>query len=69
MVSRSAQVEMLGAVDLFSGLSKKEVGLVLQYTRDYDYPAGKVVESAGALEQGGFASCTTCQRWRGCFCC
>lgn len=51
MVSRSAQVDMLGAVDLFAGLSRKEVGLVLQYTRDIDYPAGKVVVREG--EEGG----------------
>jgi CRP/FNR family transcriptional regulator, cyclic AMP receptor protein len=42
---------MLGAVDLFAGLSRKEVGKVLQFTRDYDYPAGKVVVREG--EEGG----------------
>jgi CRP/FNR family cyclic AMP-dependent transcriptional regulator len=51
MVSRNAQVDMLAGVELFSGLTKKEAGNVLQYTRDHDFAAGKAIVTEG--ENGG----------------
>jgi CRP/FNR family transcriptional regulator, cyclic AMP receptor protein len=51
MAKRSDQIDLLSGVDLFSGLSRKEVGLVLQYMRDHEFPAGRVVVSEG--EEGG----------------
>jgi CRP-like cAMP-binding protein len=51
VAKRNAQVDMLGAVDLFADLSRKEVGLVLQFTRELDFPAGKVVVREG--DEGG----------------
>ncbi len=51
MAKRSDQVDLLSGVDLFSGLSRKEVGLVLQYMRDHQFPAGRVVVNEG--DEGG----------------
>jgi CRP-like cAMP-binding protein len=51
MASRRAQVNLLSGVELFAGLTKKEAGFVLQFMRDYDYPAGKVIVEEG--EAGG----------------
>jgi CRP-like cAMP-binding protein len=51
MAKRNDQIDLLSGVDLFSGLSRKEVGLVLQYMRDHEFPAGRVVVSEG--EEGG----------------
>jgi CRP-like cAMP-binding protein len=51
MTSRSAQVNLLSGVALFAGLTKKEAGFVLQFMRDHDYPAGKVIVEEG--EMGG----------------
>jgi CRP/FNR family cyclic AMP-dependent transcriptional regulator len=47
MTSRSAQVNLLSGVGLFEGLTKKEAGFVLQFMRDQDFPAGKVVVEEG----------------------
>jgi CRP-like cAMP-binding protein len=51
MASRSAQLSLLSGVELFSGLTKKEAGFILQFMRDYDYPAGKVMVQEG--DKGG----------------
>jgi CRP/FNR family transcriptional regulator, cyclic AMP receptor protein len=51
MTSRSAQVNLLSGVALFAGLTKKEAGFVLQFMRDHDYPAGRVIVEEG--ETGG----------------
>ena len=51
MASRSAQVELLSGVELFAGLTKKEAAFILQFMRDYNYPAGRVIVEEG--ETGG----------------
>ncbi len=51
MANRSAQVNLLSGVELFAGLTKKEAGFILQFMRDYDYPAGKVMVQEG--DRGG----------------
>jgi CRP/FNR family cyclic AMP-dependent transcriptional regulator len=51
MTRRSAQVNLLSGVTLFAGLTRKEAGFVLQFMRDHDYPAGKVIVEEG--ETGG----------------
>ena len=47
MTSRSAQVNLLSGVALFEGLTKKEAAFVLQFMRDQDFPAGKVIVEEG----------------------
>ena len=51
MASRSAQVNLLSGVELFAGLTRKEAGFLLQFMRDYSYPAGKVMVEEG--DSGG----------------
>jgi len=51
MASRSAQVNLLSGVELFAGLTKKEAAFLLQFMRDYNYPAGKVLVAEG--DKGG----------------
>ena len=51
MASRSEQVNLLSGVELFAGLTKKEAGKVLQFMRDINYGAGKVMVEEG--DNGG----------------
>jgi CRP/FNR family cyclic AMP-dependent transcriptional regulator len=51
MANRSAQVNLLSGVELFAGLTKKEAAFLLQFMRDYNYPAGKVMVQEG--DKGG----------------
>ena len=51
MASRSVQVNLLSGVELFAGLTKKEAAFLLQFMRDYNYPAGKVMVQEG--DKGG----------------
>jgi CRP-like cAMP-binding protein len=51
MASRSEQVNLLSGVELFAGLTKKEAGKVLQFMRDINYAAGKVMVEEG--DNGG----------------
>jgi CRP/FNR family cyclic AMP-dependent transcriptional regulator len=51
MASRSEQVNLLSGVELFAGLTKKEAGKVLQFMRDLNFGAGKVMVQEG--DNGG----------------
>ncbi len=51
MASRSEQVNLLSGVELFAGLTKKEAGKVLQFMRDLNFAAGKVMVQEG--DNGG----------------
>jgi CRP/FNR family transcriptional regulator, cyclic AMP receptor protein len=49
MTSRSEQVNLLSGVELFAGLTKKEARFVLQFMRDLNFSAGKVIVEEGTM--------------------